>query len=86
MAEPFLLPLHHLRLKANIPAGMNVLRICAIADGLRNVGVEVEPITVRRLGPEDWLVTEGRHRFVASYVAGRVDVLCVEEVSGAGPA
>lgn len=80
MADPFRIPLHHLRLKPNLPAGMNFLRIGAIADHIRNCGGDVwEPALVRRLGPEDWLVLDGRHRFVASYVAGVPDLLCVEE-------
>jgi hypothetical protein len=84
MPAPFRVPLHHLRLKPNVPAGMSVLRICAIADGLRNAGRDVdEPVVVRRAGEDDWLVVEGRHRFVAAYVAGCVDLLCVED--GAGP-
>ena len=74
------IPLHHLRLKQNIPAGMNPMRVMAIADALRNCGQEIwDPILVRALGPDDWLVLDGRHRFVASYIAGMPDILAVEE-------
>lgn len=76
---PFLVPLHHLRFQPNLPAGMNPLRICSIADALRNVGSEVDPpVVVEKLGLDDWLVRDGRHRVVASWVAGRRDVMCEE--------
>jgi ParB-like chromosome segregation protein Spo0J len=80
--DPIRIPLHHLRLKQNIPAGMNPMRVMAIADALRNCGQEIwDPILVRSVGPDDWLVLDGRHRFVASYIAGMPDILAVEETS-----
>jgi hypothetical protein len=76
----FLVPLHHLRFQPNLPAGMNPLRVCAIADRLRNVGGEVDvPVLVERLNEDDWIVRDGRHRVVASWIAGRSTVLCQEQ-------
>jgi uncharacterized membrane protein YgcG len=79
------IPLHHCRLKPNIPAGLNPLRVMSIADTIRNCGGDIwEPIVVRAIGPDDWLVVDGRHRYVGSYVAGVPDILAVQEVGMGG--
>ncbi len=74
---PLRIPLHQLRLQPSIPYGMNLLVVAAIAHSLR-MGFDVtEPIRVEQLGPGDWLVREGRHRFMAAYVAGVADLPAV---------
>lgn len=68
-----------LRLPANVTAGMNALRLCSLAYRMRGTTDEIEgPITVRRDG-DGWRVVDGRHRFLGAVIAGRPDVLCVEE-------
>lgn len=79
IGEPFRVPLHRLRMPKSIPAGMNLIRIAAIADTLLNGGEVHEPALVRLEGPGEWSITDGRHRYVASYVAGMPDLWCVEE-------
>jgi hypothetical protein len=79
IGEPFRVPLHLIRVQHNIPAGLSPFRVLAIADQLRNAGGDVnEPVQVRRLDHEQWLLVEGRHRWFAAFMAGCSDVLCVE--------
>jgi hypothetical protein len=80
VSEPaFRIPLERLRLPPPIPAGFSPLRLYAIADALRNHGGDVrEPAQVRRLDGGDWLVVEGRHRYLASWIAGCSHLLCRE--------
>lgn len=77
----FRIPLHHCRLQPNIPAGLNYLRVGAIADRIRNGGLDIEPVLVRYRGPRDWLILDGRHRWMASWVAGVRDIAAIKEVS-----
>lgn len=62
----------------NIPAGMNLVRLAAIADTLRNGGEVWEPAEVRDEGDGWWSICDGKHRYLGSYVAGMPDLLCVE--------
>lgn len=76
---PFRVPLHRIRVQANIPAGLSPFRVLAIADRLRNAGGDVdEPVRVRRLDGGDWLIVDGRHRWFGAFMAGCVDVVCEE--------
>jgi len=77
--QPTRIPLDRIRLPRSIPAGMNLLRIAAIADTLRTGGEIWDPALVRCDGDGWWSIVEGRHRYVASYVAGVPDLLCIEE-------
>lgn len=72
-------PLHQLVLPPNIVAGMNPLVVMAIAYTLRTSLTDVEPLDVSHLGTLDglgdvWAVHDGKHRYMASYVAGRADI------------
>jgi len=79
-SEPMRIPLHRIRLPRSIPAGMNLIRIAAIADTLSTGGEIWDPVVVRRdPGKRRWSVVDGRHRYMASYVAGVPDLLCIEE-------
>jgi ParB-like chromosome segregation protein Spo0J len=40
-----------------------------------------DPIIVASAGDGCWQVRNGRHRLLAAIMAGRADVLCVEEMS-----
>ena len=66
-----------LRPPANVPAGMNPLVVMSLAYMLRATLEDPEPIGVVR---EDggWRIRDGRHRLVASMIAGRSDVLARE--------
>lgn len=71
------IPLHQLRLQPSMPYGMNLLVVAAIAHSLR-MGYDItDPIQVEQLAPGDWLVREGRHRFMAAYIAGVPDLPAV---------
>lgn len=73
------IPLHHLRVPPNVPAGLSPWTLMAIAHEIRCTGLDVrEPILVRCLGPDDWRIVDGRHRFCASIMAGVRDILAVE--------
>lgn len=78
-AGAFRVRVEDVRLPPNVTAGMNALRLMALAYRMRGTTSEVEgPITVR---PEagGWRVVDGRHRFLAAVIAGRPDVLAVTE-------
>lgn len=75
----FRVPVDALRLKPNIPAGMNLAVVAAMIPRLRKTAKDWEPIVVRRIDDEAYRVMDGRHRFFASVLAGRPDVLAVEE-------
>jgi hypothetical protein len=76
-AAPFRVRVEHLRLPANVSAGMNFLRLAALAYRLRGTTDEVEgPIHVRQEDDGGYRVVDGRHRFLAAVIAGRPDVLC----------
>jgi hypothetical protein len=78
MAEPFLLPVHELHPQEPIPAGMSVLVMCAVAERLRNTHEQITPVQVRRQDDGGWLLVEGRHRWLAHWIAGRPLIRCVE--------
>lgn len=72
-------PLHHLVMPPNLVAGMNPLVVMAIAYRLRTSLDDVEPLDVSPLGTLEgwgdvWAVHDGKHRLMASYIAGRPDV------------
>lgn len=76
------IPLHHISLPANIPAGLSPFVLFAIVHTLRN-GYDAghgpgqtEPIDVRGTDG-DYVVSEGRHRFIAHYIAGKPSARCV---------
>jgi hypothetical protein len=77
MDQPFLLPVHELRPPEPIPAGMSVLVMCAVAERLRNTHEQITPVQVRKVDGE-WLLVEGRHRWLAHWIAGRPLIRCVE--------
>lgn len=69
------LPLSSLLFTDNIPAGMDVLTICAIAAVLRKTNEPIEPIEVAPIGRTGlYRVSDGRHRVIASYLAGRTHI------------
>lgn len=85
MTGAFRLPVHELRLKPNLPCGMNYMLVGAIAHTLRTTHTPVEPILVAwRAEFQGWLLIDGRHRWVAHLVAGRSEVWCVEDGAEGG--
>lgn len=78
----FRVPIEDLRLKANIPAGMDYPVVGGFIKRLRTTNQDWDPIVVRREDDGTWRIMDGRHRFFASVCAGRSDVLAVEEETG----
>lgn len=72
------IPLDRLLLKPNIPAGMNILVVCSLALMYRSSSDDAPPVEIRDLGDGYWRVLDGRHRFLASVIAGRPDILAEE--------
>ena len=70
--------LEKLLFKPNDIAGMNPLVIMSEAYYYRSGTLDGEPIVVRRDG-ENYRIMDGRHRVMASMIAGRPDVLAVIE-------
>lgn len=75
-------PIDRLRFKVPITAGMNPFTLLGLVPLLRNTSQDHEPILVSRGCPEcgGRVVIDGRHRWIASVIAGRADVLAEEEV------
>lgn len=78
------LPIHLMLPKANIPAGLNPLVVMAVAHSLRNAGDGgwgpglTEPITVKTDG-HVFRIMEGRHRWMAHWLAGKSTARCLIE-------
>ena len=72
-----LLPLHQLVFKPNMPAGMDLAVVGLWVATTRKCAAPVNPpILVKRFPDCDhWLVDDGRHRAIGSYIAGRT---CIE--------
>lgn len=83
----FMVPVSHVLLPPGIPAGMNLLKLAALAYASRTGAPDPDPITVRVLdgaargNKRVFTLTDGRHRFLAAVIAGRESVLAVEESS-----
>ena len=60
----------------NLPAGMNVLVVMSLVYMYRGSTEHAPPITVRKEG-KYYRVVDGRHRLLASIIAGRRRVLAV---------
>jgi hypothetical protein len=77
------IPLENVLIRENIPAGMNFLLLGALAYKLRSSRADLEPIVVRLVYPNSGLplyeILDGRHRFIAAVIAGRMDVLATFE-------
>lgn len=76
--KPFRLPVNVLLLKPNIPAGCNFARVGTFVDMMRTTDQDPAPIVVRQEGLY-WRVQDGRHRYLGAVIAGRRDVLAIEE-------
>lgn len=76
-----LLPIDSLLFGENVPAGMDWSVIGLWVCRLRKTAEPCDPpVIVGRIpGSDFWRITDGRHRVVASLIAGRTHVKCVEE-------
>jgi hypothetical protein len=74
-------PISRLVLKDNVPAGANLLIIASLAYMYRSTTDDAPPAEVRYLTSGYWLVLDGRHRYLASVIAGRPDLLCEAEAA-----
>jgi hypothetical protein len=81
-SDTFLVPLHQMRPSANIPAGLNPLVVMAVAHSLRNAGdggygpCRTAPILVRPNSDDSFVITDGRHRWMAHWIAGLGSAEC----------
>lgn len=74
-------PINRLRFKEPIAAGLNPFTLMGMVPHLRNRNGDHAPILVSPPCPTcgDRVVLDGRHRWIASVIAGRADVLATEE-------
>lgn len=79
MPEQFRIPVDRLRVKPNIPAGMDPFVLMGLVPLLKRTAQDHDPIVVRLISDGCWQIMDGRHRFFAAVIAGRPDVLAVEE-------
>lgn len=77
-------PVEDLRFKVPITAGLNPYILLGMVPLLRNTSQDHEPILVSPPCPVcgTRVVLDGRHRWIASVMAGRSYVLAVEEAPG----
>lgn len=77
----FRVPVTNLRFKDPIPAGMDPYVLMALVPLLRKTNEDHPAILVSPPCPTcgDRIVLDGRHRWIASVIAGRADVLAEEE-------
>jgi hypothetical protein len=79
-------PVTLLRFKDPICAGMNGYVLMGMVPLLRNTAMDHDPILVSL--PDSCgtrVVLDGRHRWIASVIAGRADVLAEEDPTWTGP-
>lgn len=74
----FLVRLDRLLYPDPVAAGMNYLVIASLVHLYRSSNEDAPPITVQQEGSGYWRIVDGRHRSVASMVAGRKTVLAKE--------
>lgn len=77
-AETFRVGLHRLHFRENVPAGMNPFVIMGLVPLLKGSTEDHDPVLVRPAACcafGCWEIADGRHRVVASLIAGRPDVL-----------
>lgn len=79
MSEPFRIRIEDIQLKPNVPCGMDYAVIGGMLKRLRTTCEDWDPVLVRAHTEAPWLLLDGRHRFFASVIAGRPDVLAIEE-------
>lgn len=75
-----ILPLSSLLFTDNVPAGMDVLNLFALAAVLRKTNEPIPPILVTPIADTGlYRVCDGRHRVVAAYISGRTHIEAEEE-------
>jgi hypothetical protein len=72
----FRVRLENLLIGKNVPAGMNGYVVMGKVPHLRGTTEDEEPILVKHVSGDVFRISDGRHRFVASIIAGRSDILC----------
>lgn len=77
--QPFRVRVEHLRLKPNVPAGMDLGVVGGLCKRMRTTAEDWAPALVRSLPDGCWEIQDGRHRFFAAVISGRPDLLCVAE-------
>lgn len=79
--DTFRVPVNRLRFKDPIAAGMDACILLGMVPLLRRTAHDHEPILVSPPCPTcgDRIALDGRHRWIASVIAGRADVLATEE-------
>jgi hypothetical protein len=76
--KPTRLPIERILLHGRVPAGCNILVIASLTHMYRSSSEDAPPIRVRRKG-KHYVIVDGRHRFIASVISGRHDVLAEVE-------
>lgn len=76
------IPLEYLSVSKPVPAGMNPYVVMALTYKFRSSSEDVAPIqVVEQVAGRGYRIIDGRHRYVASLMAGRSTVLA-EVVEG----
>jgi hypothetical protein len=68
-----------LRLPSNVPAGMDLSVVGHFVMLMRKTTEDPAPILVTQEHDGSYRISDGRHRYLGAVIAGRADVLCVED-------
>lgn len=79
--QSFQVPIDRLVLKEPVPAGMNPYVLLGMVPLLRGSTKDHDPILIRPLRSGFYRVLDGRHRMIASVMAGRTHVLAELDTS-----
>jgi hypothetical protein len=71
------IPVDRLLLKPAVTVGMSPWVLHSLAHRYRTTTEDADPITVTALDGGLYRIEDGRHRYFASVIAGRPDVLAV---------
>jgi hypothetical protein len=81
---PFRIPLELLRLKPPVTAGLDPFTLLGCVPLLRKTSGDHDPILVDAQCPtcRSFRIQDGRHRYVASVMAGRHDIVALRDPGG----
>ena len=77
--QTFRVRVENLRLKPNVPAGMDLGVVGGLCKRMRTTAEDWDPALVVPLNDGVWRILDGRHRFFAAVISGRPDLLCYED-------
>jgi len=79
MSKSFRVELKDLSIRKNVVVGCNFLTIASLVQMMKGTTEDPKPAIIRRKKNGGWEILDGRHRYTSAIIAGRNDLLCIEE-------